>query len=74
MASPKQKTTHAERQAALIAALQAQPDTRLSPSELKDLTGVPKGEARKLLTAVAGVHIKEGRPIQIWYSRPGGAA
>jgi len=74
MASAKHKEVDSARRAALIAALQAQPDRLLSPSELKDQTGVPKGEVRKLLTTVDGVHMSERRPFKIWYSRSGGAA
>ena len=76
MASAKHKESDSAKRAALIAALQAQPDHPLSPSELKQLTGVPKSAVRGLLTAVDGVHMSEPRvrPIKIWYSRPGGAA
>ena len=68
MASAKQKEI-SERRAALVAALRAQPDHPFSPSELKELTGVPKGEVRKLLASVAGVHMPHKRPLKIWYSR-----
>jgi hypothetical protein len=68
MASTKQKEI-SERRAALVRALHAQPDHQFTPSELKDLTGVPKGQVRKLLASVAGVHMPSKRPLKVWYSR-----
>jgi len=65
MAPTKDKRSNFEKQAALIAALQAEPGRRFRASELKRVTGVSKSAVRGLLTAVDGVRLSEGRPLEI---------
>jgi hypothetical protein len=68
MAPYNRSRSDSERRSSLVAALQAQPGHRFRASELKQLTGVSKSTIRGLLTAVDGVNISPGRPLEFWYS------
>lgn len=63
----RRRVSESQDRAALLAALQGQPGQRFRASDLKRLTGVPKGRVRRLLDDVDGVSASLERGT-FWFS------